>query len=152
MKKLSLLALFCLSLAACSDESTLKKKGLELAEQKFAEDIKTEAQEGVSNSEVLQQAYIDFMKGASEVEVSEVKLHSSSSATVATSVTTYPVKLRKTLLNVAKGIGPDKTRRFNFANAIPLVANQIGMKATVEKQPYQVYKFQKQSDKWVPQD
>jgi hypothetical protein len=139
-------------LTACtSDEGTLKKKAQELAEQKFSEDIKAEAVEGVPQSEVLQQAYIDFLHGKSEVEVSEVKLQDSTTATVATTVTTYPMKLRKTLLSVASKVTSDKTRRFNFANAVPLVATQMNAKGEVETQPYMVYKFQKQSDKWVPQ-
>lgn len=123
-----------------------------MAERKFTENTKAEAQEALANSEVLQQAYLDFMRGKSEVEVSDVKIQSSSSAVVATSVTTYPAKLRKTLLGVAATVGRDKTRRFNFADAIPMVASQIGMKAETEKQPFEVYKFQKQSDKWIPQD
>ena len=152
MKKISLLILFCFFLSACSDESTLKKKGLELAEQKFNENIKTEVREAVPNSEVIQQAYVDFMRGKSEVEVTDVKIQSPTTAVVSTSVTTYPVKLRKTLLGVAKTVGLDKTRRFNFADAAPMVASQIGMKAEVEKQSFEVYKFQKQSDKWIPLD
>lgn len=149
MKKISLFLLLCSFLTACSDESTLKKKGLELAEAQFAENLKAEAQEAVPQSEVLQQSYIDFMRGRSEVEVSKVQIVNPTTALVMTSVTTYPVKLRKALLNVARGVGPDKTRRFNFGDAVPLVAAQIGAKAEKETQALEVYKFQKQSGTWV---
>lgn len=150
MKKISFLLVICCVVAACSDESALKKKGLELAQAKFEENLKAEAQEGVPQSPVLQQAYIDFMHLKSEVRVSSVKIQNPTSAVVATSLTTYSKKLRQTLLSVAQGVGPDKTRRFNFADAIPMVSKKTGVKTEVEEQPFEVYLFQKQSDKWVP--
>lgn len=150
MKQILFASLLCSLLVGCtSDESTLKKMAQSQAEQKWNETIQGEAKEGVPQSEVLQQAYVDFMRGKSEVDVADVKLQSSTMATVSTTVTTYNIKLRKTLLSVASKVGPDKTRRFNFANAVPLVADQIGMKAEQETQSFEVYKFQKQSDDWI---
>lgn len=152
MKHFLLIFLLSGFLGACtSDEGTLKKMAQQRAEQKFKEDIRAEAQEGVPQSEVLQQAYMDFMHGQSEIEVAAVKFQGENLATVSLTLTTYPVQLRRTLLNVAKGVGLDKTRRFNFADAVPLVAKQAGLKPQKDSQVYQTFRYQKQAGQWVEQ-
>ncbi len=150
MKQIFYALVLCTLVAGCtSDEGTLKKMAQSQAEQKWNETIQGEARDGVPESQVLQQAYIDFLRGKSEVEVAELKMQSPTMATVVTTVTTYNAKLRKTLLSVASKVGLDKTRRFNFGDALPMVATQLGMKPEKETQNLEVYKFQKQGETWV---
>lgn len=150
MKQFLSLLVMLVFLAGCtSDEGSIKKLALCRAEQEFKADLQKEAADSLPDSQVLQQAYIDFMHSQSEMNVETVKLQGERNATAAITITAYSATLRRNLLGVARGVGSDKTRRFNFANAVPLVASQIGVKPEKQTQPYQVYRYQKQGEAWV---
>ncbi|WP_374078505.1 hypothetical protein [Bdellovibrio bacteriovorus] len=147
---LILTSALCLTLTACtSDEGMLKKQAIEVGTAKFNEIIQKEGEESLGNSEWLRQAYGEFIHNRSEVEVEEVKFQGEKLATVSVVVTTYPTKLRRTLLGIASKVDASKSRRFNFSEAVSLVAQQTGQKSEPEKQPLTVLKFSKSSDKWI---
>lgn len=152
MRKILCLA-FSFALASCtSQEGAIKKKALQLGEQHFQELIRDEAQNGLPQSDWLRDSYQEFIKDRSKVEVAEVALQSDSRATAVVVVESYPLPLRQTLLGIASKVDPGKTRRFNFSEAISLIAQQTGQKGEVERQPLKTYKFQKTSDSWTVLD
>ncbi|WP_155723959.1 hypothetical protein [Bdellovibrio bacteriovorus] len=152
MKK-TLLVLLLLSfqiLTACtSDEKVLKTKALELAEKKFSEQIKQEADDSLSQSPWLHQAYTQFIQDNSKVSVEEVKFQGETLATVSVVVETYPMKLRRTLLGIASRVDSSKSRRFNFSEARGLIVQQGMEKGEVESQPLGVFKFHKSDKNWI---
>jgi len=152
MKNLIFLG-FVLILSACtSQEGHLKKAALAQADTKWTESLQAEAREAVPQSEVLQTAYLEFMKKNSETQIEDIQFHGENRATVAVIVSSISLPLRRTLLKVASQLGPDKTRRFNFQDALAPVAAQSGESTTPEKRPFAVYKFSKSQDGlWRPE-
>ena len=152
MKKLIFLGIAFILSACTSQEGHLKKAALKQAEQKWTESLQAEARESLPQSEVLQQAYLEFMNKHSELEIEEIQFQGENRATVSVVVSSLSVPLRRTILKVASQVGPDKTRRFNFQNALAPVAAESGEKATPEKRPFAVYKFSKGQDGlWRPE-
>ncbi|WP_374029846.1 hypothetical protein [Bdellovibrio bacteriovorus] len=136
------------TLVSCtSDEGMLKKEATKIGQTKFAEQIQQEAQDSLSHSDVLREAFINFIQKSSEVEVEEIKFQGEKLATVSVTVTTYPAKLRRTLLAIASKVDASKSRRFNFAEARSLIGQQ-GEKIEVEKQALTTIKFHKSGDQW----
>jgi len=155
MQRLSLLflPLLFLTLSACtSEEGALKKQALAIGQKKFNEVIQKEAEESLGQSEWLRQAYREFIESRSEVEVDEVKFQGESLATVSVSVTTYPMKMRRTLLGIAGKVDASKSRRFNFSEALSLVGQQTGQSTETEKQPLTVLKYAKGASGWILQE
>ncbi len=151
MRKILCLAL-CFALASCtSQEGAIKKQAHQLGEHHFQELIREEAQSGLPQSDWLRDSYEEFIKDRSTVEVAEVALQGESRATAVVVVETYSLPLRRTLLSIAGKVDPAKTRRFNFSEAISLIAQQTGQKGEVEKQPLKTYKFQKSGTTWTVQ-
>jgi hypothetical protein len=144
---------YWLVLSACtSQEGHLKKAALKQADIKWTESVQGEAREALAQSEVLQLAYLEFMKKHSELEIEDVQFQGENRATVSVVVTSLSVPLRRTILKVASQVGPDRSRRFNFQDALALVAAQSGEKMTPEKRPFAVYKFSKGEDGlWRPE-
>ena len=140
-------------LSACtSQEGHLKKAALTQADLKWTESLQAEAREALTTSEVLQTAYLEFMKKNSEVQIEDVAFQGENRATVSVVVSSIPLPLRQTLLKVASQVTPDKTRRFNFQDALGPVAEQSGHKTAPEKRPFAVYKFSKSEDGlWRPE-
>lgn len=134
--------------ACTSDEGKLKEAALQLGKQKFAETLKLEAEEELTKSEWLRQAYVDFMKDISEVEVQQIKIEGSS-ALVTLQVKTYSLYLRRTVLKVANSVDKTKSRSFSFSEALRLISQTNDKK--FDPQPLGVYKFAKSSDRWVLQ-
>lgn len=152
MKTLILLGTALILSACTSQEGHLKKASLKQAEKKWEETLQSEARESLSQSEWLQTAYMDFMKKNSELEIDEVQFQGEDRATVSVNLSSFSPLLRKTLLKVASQVGLDKTRRFNFAEALRPVAGQVGEKPEQEKRPFSVYKFSKGPDGlWRPE-
>lgn len=144
---------YWLLLGACtSQEGHLKKAALKQADIKWTESVQAEAREALTQSEVLQIAYLEFMKKNTELEIEEVQYQGENRATVSVVVSTLSAPLRRTLLKIASQVGSDKTRRFNFQDALAPVAAQSGEKTTPEKRPFAVYKFSKGEDGlWRPE-
>jgi hypothetical protein len=156
MKKLIFLGIafsYWLLLSACtSQEGHLKKAALKQADTKWTETLQAEAREALPLSEVLQTAYLEFMKKNSEPLIEDVQFQGENRATVAVIVSSISLPLRRTLLKIASQVGPDKTRRFNFQDALAPVAAQSGESTTPEKRPFAVYKFSKGEDGlWRPE-
>lgn len=152
MKKLTFLAIAFILSACTSQEGHLKKAALKQADTKWTETLKGEAQQALGQSEVLQIAYLEFMSKHSELEIEEVQFQGENRATVSVVVSSLSVPLRRTILKIASQVGPDKTRRFNFQDALGPVAEQSGEKTTPEKRPFAVYKFSKGEDGlWRPE-
>lgn len=147
---LGLTSILCLSLTACtSQEAGLKKQAQKLGEQKFAEVIQKEAEESLSQSDWLRQEYIQFIHRHSEVEIEEVQLQGENLGVVSLTVTTYPEKVRRTLLEIASKVDPSRSRRFNFSEAVSLIRRQTGQALEPDKQPLGVYKFKKAEKSWI---
>ncbi|KHD87484.1 MAG: hypothetical protein OM95_14235 [Bdellovibrio sp. ArHS] len=145
------LALFSsLLVGGCtSDEKVLKNKALALAEKKFTEQIKQEADDSLGQSPWLHQAYTEFIHNNSEVSVEEVKMQSDTLATVAVVVETYPTRFRRTILGIAARVDASKSRRFNFSEARGLIIQQGMEKGEVETQPLGIFKFHKSDKNWI---
>lgn len=145
--------IYWLLLSACtSQEGHLKEAALKQADIKWTETLQAEAREALTQSEVLQTAYLEFMAKNSELEVEEVKFQGENRATVSVVVSSISLPLRRTLLKIASQVGPEKSRRFNYQNALGPVAAQSGEKTTPEKRPFAVYKFSKGPDGlWRPE-
>lgn len=140
------------ALVSCtSQEGAIKKQALRLGEQHFRELIREEAQTGLPQSDWLRDAYEEFINDRSIVEVADIALQSDTRATAVVVVETYPLPMRRTLLSIAGKVEPGKTRRFNFSEAISLIAQQTGQKGEVEKQPLKTYKFHKSAESWTVQ-
>lgn len=151
MRKTLLWASCSLLISCTSNEGAIKKQALQLGEQHFQELIRDEAQKGLPQSDWLRDSYEEFIKERSTVEVTEVTLQNDSRATAVVVVETYPLPLRRTLLSIGSKVDASKSRRFNFSEAISLIAAQTGQKGEVERQPLKTYKFQKSADSWVVQ-
>lgn len=116
---------------------------------KFNEMIQKESEETLKQSPVLQQSYIEFIQGHSEVLVGDIKFQGENQAVVSVVMKTYPQKLRQTLLEVTAKVDSSKSRSFNFGEALVLIAKQKGQTEEVEQQPLLVLKFHKVSNQWT---
>lgn len=112
------------------------------------EAIHAEANEMLKNSDLLRNGYIEFMRHQSEVSVDEVRIFNEHLATATVTMKAPPLKLRRTLLEIAGKVEPSKSRRFNFSEAVGLIRKQTGI-SDQEVQPLGVYHFRKAQDKWV---
>ncbi|QDK36977.1 hypothetical protein [Bdellovibrio sp. NC01] len=146
-KILSLFAvLSVLVLSSCtSNESQVKKLALADAETQFNELIQKEADEYITQSEFLKNAYVSYMKKNSEFEIDEVTIQNENLAVAAVKVTTYPPVQRKLMVKIAGTVNPSRERQFNFGNAIQLIREQTGQTVTSEKIPAGVFKYHKNS-------
>lgn len=152
MKNFIVLGIAFILSACTSQEGHLKKAALKQADIKWTESVQAEARESLTQSEVLQIAYLEFIKIHTELEVEEIQFQGEKRATVSVVVSSLSLPLRRTLLKVASQVGPDRTRRFSFQDALVPVAAQSGEKTTPEKRPFAVYKFSKGEDGlWRPE-
>lgn len=146
---LFIISVLCMFTVGCtSQEGVLKKQAKSMGEKKMMAAIRMEADEMLKGSEVLHGGYIDFMRMSSEVNVAEVKIHNEQTATVTVTMTSLPIDVRRTVLEIAAKVDGSKSRRFNFREAANLVRKQNGG-AEAEVQPLGVYSFRKEQDKWV---
>lgn len=148
---LRFLLCFCgFALIACtSQEGVLKKQAKELGEQKMKAAFRLEADELLKQSVLLHDGYIDFMNQTSEVKVEEVRVLNENLATVTVTMTTIPLKVRRTLLEIAAKVEPAKSRRFNFSEAVSLIRKQMGDVEEKDVQPLGIYHFRKSQNNWV---
>lgn len=144
-----IICIFTLLAACTSDEGVLKEEALKVGQGKFNEMIQKESGEILKESPRLQQAYVGFIRGTSEIEVEEIKFEGETRAVVSVIMKIYPNKLRLTLLEVAQKVESSKSRKFNYGEALKLIAQQMGLKEGLERQPLTVLRFHKVSKKWV---
>ncbi|MGZ3771849.1 MAG: hypothetical protein ACXVCP_19710 [Bdellovibrio sp.] len=147
------LILISLILSACtSEQGQIKDKALVTGQERFEAMLVKEADGALNQSALLHQSYIEFMKGSSEVDVADLKMLGENQATVTLTMKTYSTLLRQTALEIAQKVEPSKTRRFNFGEAISLIAQQKGINKPLEEQPLAVLKFQKSKGQWLLQN
>ncbi len=144
----NILFLLCLVvLSSCtSQEGHLKKAALKQGQIKWEKILDGEARESLEQSDWLKQAYIEFILKSSEVEIDDVQFQSEDRATVSVVVKSYSTQLRRTLLKVASQVGKDRSRRFNFAEALEPTSEHSGETAEISERPLDVYKYKKGSD------
>lgn len=131
-----------------SQEAALTKQAESIGEQKMMEAIRVEADEMLKNSAFLHNGYIEFMRHQAKVNVEDVKIINERLATATVTMMAPPVKLRRTLLEIAGKVDPSKSRRFNFSEAVNLIRKQTGI-SDREVQPLGVYQFRKNQDQWM---
>lgn len=149
---LPVICVFSVLSACTSNEGQIKEQALKVGQQKFDAMVQKEADEALKESPLLHQAYIQFLNGTSEVAVEELKFHGDNEAVISLVMKTYSTSLRQTVLEVAQKVPPSKSRRFNFGEAMALIAQQKGQKQDVESQPLTVLRFHKASNQWVLQN
>lgn len=147
-----ILALFSsfLFFAACSEESKVKGRAEEWAQQKVAEEAQEEAKS--LNSAWLRQAYQDFITNRAEVKILEVEMSGSDSAVVKLQILKMNGDLRSNLLGVAGKVPPDGSRRFNFSDGATAVQQQLGLTETTYWAPTERVSFQKGPNGWSPKN
>jgi hypothetical protein len=142
----ALIATSLLVLTSCtSNEGAMKKAAVEYAEKQFAENVQKEADEAIPQSEFLKKAYVDFMKKYSEINAAQAQMQGDNNGVVMVTVKTYPKPAKKTLLKIAGTVGDADARRFNFANALQLIAKETGSDTSPIEQPFATYSLHKGS-------
>jgi hypothetical protein len=135
---------------ACSDESKLKDKGQELAQQKIIAEAQEEAK--VLSSPWMRQAYQDYVSKNTEVRVLEVEMSGSESAVVKLQIEKINGDLKSNLLGVAGKVPPDGARRFNFSDGASMVQQQLGIKEFKYWAPVERVNFRKGPNGWAAQN
>ena len=98
MKNFIVLGIAFILSACTSQEGHLKKAALKQADTKWTESVQAEAREGLTQSEVLQIAYLEFMKIHTELEIEEIQFQGEKRATVSVVVTSLSLPFPLTLL------------------------------------------------------
>ncbi|MBO9668720.1 MAG: hypothetical protein J7501_18115 [Bdellovibrio sp.] len=142
----ALITVSLLVLTSCtSNEGAMKKAAVEYAEKQFAENTQKEADEAIPQSDFLKKSYVEFMKKYSEISAAQAQLQGDNNGVVMVVVKTYPKPAKKTLLKIAGTVSDSEARRFNFANALQLIAKETGSDATPVEQPFATYSLHKGS-------
>jgi len=142
----TLLILIPLFFTSCTtNERLVKKQALAESESQFNDELVKEAQDQIAGSDWLRNAYVEFIKKHTDFSVDDVQFQGETLAVAATSISTYPKKMRLMLVAIAGRVPPEKVRQFNFAYALQLLGEQFKVKVVPEKQKAGVFKFQKDS-------
>lgn len=146
-----MMCVFLATAASCtSKEGALKEKSLEMAQKKFYEAMTFEAGETLKNSDWIRDGYRDFIVKRSKVKVHEINYQGETHANVIIVVETYSPNIRRGLVGVAQRADVKKERMFNFGEALPMVAKQVGESSKLGTYPLTIYKFTKNpAGDWV---
>ncbi|MGZ3779945.1 MAG: hypothetical protein ACXVCY_04855 [Pseudobdellovibrionaceae bacterium] len=146
---LLLICVFSVLSGCTSQETALKEQALKQGQIKFAEVTQKEADEAFRESPVYHQKYIDFMRDHSEVVVDKIQFNGESNAVVVVKLKTYSFKIRRTMIDIAASVPASKRQKFNFTDAVSLIAEEKGLSLDYEKTPLTVFSFHKIDNKWV---
>ncbi len=137
-------------LTSCSDESKIKDRTQEWAEQKIIAAAQEDAK--VLSSAWMRQAYQDYIVRHTEVQILDVEFSGSGSALVRVQIEKINGDLRSNLLGVAGKVPPEGARRFNFSDGAAMVQQQMGIKEFKSWGPLERVSFQKGPGGWTPQN
>lgn len=148
--RLKLIPFVCFALLSCtSSEVALKKQAAQFGETKVLELFHKEATENIKQSQILHDAYIEYMRQHSEVLIDKVQFQGEDSATVHLKAKILPLRLRRTLLDIVSQVGLDKSRRFNITEAAVLVRQEKNITEVDETQLLGNFRFRKRGSVWV---
>lgn len=143
-KYLAALGVFLL-LCGCTEESKVKKVAVEAAQAQFQAEIREELAKAVQGKPYLQSTAVKILTSRTDFEVQKVDIQGNQ-ATVLVQLLTVPPKVRVALAEIMEKLESNRIDRFNVANAIQLIQQQMGIPQTRTLLTYEL-KLQKR-DGW----
>ncbi|HEY8272000.1 MAG TPA: hypothetical protein VIG33_14005 [Pseudobdellovibrionaceae bacterium] len=138
-KKLSALNLIALSwlflLCACSEESKVREAAIGGAREQFQTEMKAEIAKGVKGKIQTQATAARVLTDRSEFKAQKVEINGER-AQVLVEVSAIPVQARTALIEIIEKFDEKKEARFNAADALKLILQQMDLMETRSSYAY----------------